>query len=127
MKTKPSCNWLSQKDASLNNNFIYLTASSFRINDLKHIGDLGLSKHFGFLRSLDLSHTNQIKSVTQTVYPVPPNLDYGSPVIYNTSESVPKWTWVIFAWTGSIPISSGLSLETILLHGQSMCLNEGVV
>ena len=48
-----------------------LIASFFRTNDLKNIGDLGLSKHSGLHRSLDLSHTKKIKSVTQTAYPEP--------------------------------------------------------
>ena len=66
-----------------------LITFSFRINDLTN-EDVGLSKHFGFPRVWDLSHTNKIRSVTQTPYLESQNLAYGYPVIYNISESIPK-------------------------------------
>lgn len=67
-----------------------LKASSFRIHDWKNKGDEGLAKYFEFPRSLDLSHTNKIKSVTQTAFLEPQNLDTGCPVIYDTPANVLK-------------------------------------
>ena len=110
-----------------------LKASSFRTNDLQNIGDLALSKHLAFPRSLNLSHTNKIKSGTQTAYLEPPNLDYRCPVIticqfwkYSAGHRGGLFLQGQPPFPFLQALISQLSLETTLLHSQPCALNEGV-